>query len=138
MASRPRRRVLALLIALPIIAFGTAYLAQITVPPSHAGTVRTAVTLATTLAAADGGSATRQGDQWTVTGMARLTYDGQPLSGQTVTFTAGSASCSDVTEASGIASCEITGLHNLPAVYSASFAGSGSVQGSSDTGVISP
>jgi photosystem II stability/assembly factor-like uncharacterized protein len=55
----------------------------------------------------------------------KVTTTGVPLSGATVTFTLGTQGCSGTTNASGIASCTIASLNQIPGPYTvmASFAG---------------
>jgi hypothetical protein len=55
----------------------------------------------------------------------KVTSSGDPISGATVTFTLGTQGCSGTTDASGIASCTIASLSQIPGPYTvlASFAG---------------
>jgi hypothetical protein len=71
-----------------------------------------------------------------VTLSAKLTADGNPLPGQTVSIGFGAESCSAPTSASGIASCSVTPTENpagSPYPIAASFAGTPAYSPSSDT-----
>lgn len=138
MASRRRRiRLLALLLAIPVLASGAALLARNSVPPTYAGVARVPVTTTTELTTTDSAVTTLEDDTWSVNSMsAVLSHHGLPLTGFVVTFTVDTKTCSDVTDNSGMAACAVTGLTNTRRSYSAAFAGNGSLQPSHDTGVI--
>ncbi len=74
----------------------------------------------------------------TMTANLRSLATGEPVAGETVSFTLGSRSCSGTSDSAGNASCTVsivTALLNLGS-YSATYAGSGNYLPSSDTGSV--
>lgn len=117
-----------------------------TVPVTNAGSSQVEVQLPTSLSA--GAASIRLSDDETAyetTGLAATLKSGStPLVGQQVTFTAqGVTLCEATTQAGGIAEChdateiDAGAFAAQPTSYTATFAGDGSLQGSTDTHALS-
>jgi hypothetical protein len=135
---RRKHRAAALVLAVPIIAAGTAYMAANVVPVSYVGETTQTVSFTTSLTAHDTAATGDETDGYSVPVSTTLTFNGSspsgPISGGTITFKVDSTHiCTDETDASGNASCTITGLSSVPSAYTASFATDGSLQSSSDS-----
>lgn len=134
---RPRpHRLVASLGGAAVLAVGGAYLAGNVVPGSDAGTTVVRVVIPTVLRPLDArltGSGAPGRSRHGVTMSARLFGGQSPLAHVTVELLAGRRGCQALTDASGTASCAVTGLTAPPASWTATFAGSGPFQPSSVT-----
>lgn len=149
MPGRRRRRVLSLLLVAPILGLGTAFLAANVVDASYAGQTLVTVAVPTSISATDSAKINMsQQDQHDyyhfINVSATLSGGGVPLVGEVIHFTAeGGVICDAVTDANGEADCpsdtkvptsDFTG--SVPTTFTATFAGEGSLVGSSATGAL--
>lgn len=141
------RHALLPLLAIPVIATGTATLAANDVAASHAGATEIAIGIPTQLSA-DTASIRLSSDGLTfhfIDVAALLTTNDSPLAGQPITFTAnGVTICTATTQNDGIASCpetterEVTDFPAEPSSFSATFDGAGPLQKSETVQSLSP
>lgn len=136
------RRLAALAVVLPVVGVGTAYVASNNLPTTHAGVTTQAVSFPISLTAQDATASGNATDGYAVPASATLSFAissvSGPVTGETITFTAGSKNCHATTDSGGTASCTISDLPDVPSTYTAVFAGDGSIQASSDTATVTP
>jgi hypothetical protein len=65
-----------------------------------------------------------------------LTGQGNPVVGQTISFATGGQTCTGSTNATGTASCQVSGVGGPPSSYSATFGGDGAFAATSTSGSV--
>lgn len=156
-----RKRIGVLLLAVPSLLAGSAYLASNDVPVTYAGVVHFDVSIPTRLTVTndEGNNATvnlaqsaHVQDSYHFAHVAAhlTTADGSDLGGETVTFTTDTSRsgagviCQATSDDKGIAKCPnntkiaTTEFSGVPTTFVATFAGDGSLQSSTASGELSP